>query len=149
MPHPVCQNWLWYLAQPFHALFARISCNTFLESMKHIDQPWVGFVSGAWHFIKNCLAAYCVQIKWSEHDYMIFPLNSDVFCFGSYPQRKREVDIGHKTFTVYWWSSETLQKGSLRFTSPGTITSSNSSPGIVWWYWLWSFFNIFKLEKMG
>ena len=40
------QNWPCYSAQPFHALFARISCNTFLESLKHTDQPWVGFVSG-------------------------------------------------------------------------------------------------------
>ena len=40
------QNWQCYLARPFHALFARISCNTFLESLKHADQPWVGFVDG-------------------------------------------------------------------------------------------------------
>ena len=35
------------LARPFQALFARISCNTFLESLKHTDQPYKGFVSGA------------------------------------------------------------------------------------------------------
>ena len=29
------QNWLYYLARPFHTLFARISCNTLLESLKH------------------------------------------------------------------------------------------------------------------
>ena len=40
-------------------LFARISCNTFLESLKHTDQPWVVFVSGAWNFIKNCLNLLC------------------------------------------------------------------------------------------
>ena len=40
------QNWLCYLARPFNALFARISCDTFLESLKHTDQPLVGFVSG-------------------------------------------------------------------------------------------------------
>ena len=34
-------------AQPFHALFARVSCNIFLESLKHTDQPWIGFVFGA------------------------------------------------------------------------------------------------------
>ena len=28
------QNWLCQLAQPFHALVARISCNTFLESFE-------------------------------------------------------------------------------------------------------------------
>ena len=54
------QNWPCYLAQPLHALFARISCNTFLESLKHTDQPWVGFVSGAWSFIKNCLSLLCI-----------------------------------------------------------------------------------------
>ena len=43
----ISQNWPCYLAQPFHALFARISCNTFLEFLKHTDQPWVDFVSGA------------------------------------------------------------------------------------------------------
>ena len=52
----ISQNWPCYLAQPFHALFARISCNTFLGSLKHTDQPWVGFVYGAWNFIKNCLS---------------------------------------------------------------------------------------------
>ena len=41
------QNWRCYLARPFHALFARISCNTFLESLKQTDQPLVVFVSGA------------------------------------------------------------------------------------------------------
>ena len=34
-------------ARPFHALFARKSCNTFLESLKHTDQPCIVFVSGA------------------------------------------------------------------------------------------------------
>ena len=34
------------LAQPFHALFSGISCNTFFESFKHADQPWVSFVDG-------------------------------------------------------------------------------------------------------
>ena len=29
------------LARLFHALFARISCNTFLESLKHADQPFL------------------------------------------------------------------------------------------------------------
>ena len=29
------------IVRPFHALFARISCNTFLESLKHTDQPRV------------------------------------------------------------------------------------------------------------
>ena len=38
------------------ALFARISCNTFLESLKHFDQPWVGFVDGTKYLIKNCLS---------------------------------------------------------------------------------------------
>ena len=32
------ENWPCYSARPFHALFARISCNTFLESLKHTDQ---------------------------------------------------------------------------------------------------------------
>ena len=41
------QNRQWQLARPFHALFPRISCNTFLESLKHTYQPWVVFVSGA------------------------------------------------------------------------------------------------------
>ena len=27
------------VARPFHALVDRISCNTFLESLKHTDQP--------------------------------------------------------------------------------------------------------------
>ena len=40
------QNWPCCLAQPFHALLARISCNIFLESLKHADQPWIGFVDG-------------------------------------------------------------------------------------------------------
>ena len=40
------QNWLCYLEQPFHVLFAWISCDTFLESLKHANQPWVGFVDG-------------------------------------------------------------------------------------------------------
>ena len=53
------QNWSCYPAWSFYALFARISCNTFLESLRHIDQPWVGFVSGAWNFIKNCLSLLC------------------------------------------------------------------------------------------
>ena len=39
------QNWPCYLAQPFHALFSKILCNTFLESLKHADQPRVGFVA--------------------------------------------------------------------------------------------------------
>ena len=42
-----------------HALFARISCNTFLESLKHTDQPWVVFVAGTWNLIKNCLSLLC------------------------------------------------------------------------------------------
>ena len=35
------QNRQWQLARPFHALFSRISCNTYLESLKHADQPQV------------------------------------------------------------------------------------------------------------
>ena len=53
------QNWLCYLAWPFHALFARILCNTFLESLKHTNQPWVVFVSWAWNFIKNGFSLLC------------------------------------------------------------------------------------------
>ena len=53
------QNWQCQLAGPFHALFARISCNTFLESLKHTDQPWVVFVSRASNFIKNGLNILC------------------------------------------------------------------------------------------
>ena len=49
------QNWPCYSARPFHALLARISCNVFLESLKHTDQSWMVFVSGAWNFIKNGL----------------------------------------------------------------------------------------------
>ena len=56
------QNWPCYTARPFHALFARISCYTFLESLKHTDQPWVGFVTGVWHFIKNGLSLLWVPI---------------------------------------------------------------------------------------
>ena len=44
--HQISQNWPCYLARPFHALFAGISCNKFFESLKHADQPWVGFVNG-------------------------------------------------------------------------------------------------------
>ena len=34
--------------QPFNnALFARISCNTFLEFLKYADQLWIVFVAGA------------------------------------------------------------------------------------------------------
>ena len=40
------QNWPFKLARPFYALFARISCNTFLEFLKHADQPWISFVAG-------------------------------------------------------------------------------------------------------
>ena len=39
-------NWSYNLSQPFHALFARILCNTFLESLKHTGEPYVGFVDG-------------------------------------------------------------------------------------------------------
>ena len=50
------QNWPCYLARPSHALFARISCNTVLESLKHTDQSWVGSVSGAWNLTKHGLS---------------------------------------------------------------------------------------------
>ena len=55
-------KWPCYPARPFRALFARISCNTFLESLKHTDQPWVVFVSGAWISIKNGLSLLCWAI---------------------------------------------------------------------------------------
>ena len=42
----IWQNWQCQLAWPFHALYARISCKTFLESMKHADKPGVGFADG-------------------------------------------------------------------------------------------------------
>ena len=42
-------------SQPFHALFARISCNKVLEILKHTDQTLVCFVSGTLNLIKNCL----------------------------------------------------------------------------------------------
>ena len=51
-----CQKWL----GPFHALFARISCNTCLESLKHPDQPWVGFVAGFWLWTKFYCSALWV-----------------------------------------------------------------------------------------
>ena len=57
------QNWPCYLAQPFHALFARISCNTFLESLKHTDQPWVGSVVWAEILSKTASAYFVNQIS--------------------------------------------------------------------------------------
>ena len=56
------QNWLCYSARPFHALFATISCNTFLESLKHTGQPYVGFVDGVWNFNRIKLRALWDQI---------------------------------------------------------------------------------------
>ena len=38
------QNRLCQLAWPFQALVARISCNTFLESLRHTDLHIVDFV---------------------------------------------------------------------------------------------------------
>ena len=46
------------LAWPFHALFARISYNTFFESLKHTDQPWVGFISGTHNLLKTASAYF-------------------------------------------------------------------------------------------
>ena len=60
------QNWPCYLARPFHALFARISCNTFLEPLKHTDQPWVFFVSGVCNFIKNGFS-----LLWAIYGYVV------------------------------------------------------------------------------
>ena len=40
------QNRQSQLVRPSYILFARISCNTYLESLKHADQPWVSFVAG-------------------------------------------------------------------------------------------------------
>ena len=52
------------LARSFHALFARISCNIFLESLEHTDQntdqPWVPFVLGAKKSIKSHLSLLCI-----------------------------------------------------------------------------------------
>jgi len=51
-PHlPQCKDFKYV----FHALFAGISCNTFLESLKHADQPW-GFVAG-FDFVLNLIVA--------------------------------------------------------------------------------------------
>ena len=47
------QNRQCQLARPFHALFARISCYTFLESLRHTDQPLVVLVSGTWNFYQK------------------------------------------------------------------------------------------------
>ena len=48
------QNW------PFHALLTSISCNTFLESLKHADQPWVVLLLGH-DFVLNFILAHCVE----------------------------------------------------------------------------------------
>ena len=60
------QNWLCYLAHPFHALFGRISCNTYLESLKHADQSWVGFVAGFWLYFKLYCSALWRAFKGLE-----------------------------------------------------------------------------------
>ena len=97
------QNWLCYLAWPFHALFSRISCNTFLESLKHTDQPWVVFVSGAWNSIKNCLSLLCRII------YRVFIPDSNNmitynFCLVSYKCHKYNSNIILLSESVqYWW----------------------------------------------
>ena len=44
------------VSQLFHALFTSISCDAFMESLKHANQPWVGFFAGARNSIKNCLS---------------------------------------------------------------------------------------------
>ena len=50
------QNRLCLLARPLYALVARISCNTFLESLNHTDQPYVDFFDFMWNLIQNCLS---------------------------------------------------------------------------------------------
>ena len=61
------QNWPCYLARPFHALFARISCNTFLESLKFADQRWVGFVPSFWLCTKFCCSVLWLVLLWRPH----------------------------------------------------------------------------------
>ena len=50
------QNRQCKLAQTFNTRFSTISWDTFLESLKHVNQPWVGFVAWTWNFIKNSLS---------------------------------------------------------------------------------------------
>ena len=40
--------------------------NTFLESLKHTDQPWVGLISGVLQFIKNGLSLLCLRCTMFE-----------------------------------------------------------------------------------
>ena len=62
------QYWPCYLAWPFHALFAWISCNKFLESLKHTGQSYVVIMDGVWNFIRIDLRALC-RVLWLYSDY--------------------------------------------------------------------------------
>ena len=66
------QSWLCYVACPFHTLFARISCNTFLESLNHTGETCVVFMSGVWKFIKINLRALCSVIRGHNKKHITF-----------------------------------------------------------------------------
>ena len=92
-------NWLCYLAWPFDALFARISCNTYLESLKHVDQPWVGFVAGFW----LCTKFYCSAL-WHgilRKERSLFPtltLSLDL----KHPLKKARRSKGAQGERIFW-----------------------------------------------
>ena len=52
------KNWAESAVLASMALFVRILCNTFLESLKHADQPWIGFLMVPKILLKTA-SAYC------------------------------------------------------------------------------------------
>ena len=62
--------------------FARISCNTFLESLRHSDQPWLGFIAGFWLCTKLYFSVLCeARLKESNFPCMStsnFPCNEQI-----------------------------------------------------------------------
>ena len=117
------QNWPCYLARPFHALFARISCNTFLESLKHANQPWVGFVAGSWVWTKyNCSSLWnwgCIHgYKFLFSESFDRPRGTDC-CWKLCQDELRKVSLlalnGRKTMRYPQWKRALLQEHCIQY----------------------------------
>ena len=111
------KNWPCYLARPFHALFTRISCNTFLESLSHADQPWVGFVAGFrlctkfWFGVRGSKLAKYSNSRFlspfftSKLAVPFISTQSRDSCYFLSPKNREFGGITVTTFWSEWWSS--------------------------------------------
>ena len=93
------------LAWPFHAKFARISCNIFLESLKFTDQPKVGLVLVP-EILLEIASAHCVRL---------LACRVVVCSVDERTGKKRTSNFGRKCITNFnrWQQFQQKQRSSL------------------------------------